>query len=202
MHHKETALLGRIVAEAAHDLNNVLAVTRDGGGLLGDILKMAGDMPYADKLKRIVDSIDRQTKRGAETAKALNQFAHLADEERAESDLATLADLALILTRRFASQRRTEISFPRPKKGIVFTGPVLRVLLGVVACLRACIDACAEGKVEIDVNKAKPNVEMGFTLQGAKSIPDPAPLNSALEEMEMLFVVRDSRALLAIPAKS
>lgn len=183
MHHQELATLGRIVAEATHDLNNVLAITRDAGGLLRDILSIAETdaLAHRDKLERVADGIDRQTKRGTATAKALNRLAHLGDRERDELDLTDMTLLAIELTRRHANSFQVTVTTARTARNLKLEGPPLRTLLLLAACLRGCIEACA-GK-EVRVSTAQTGKEAGvlFASREGNDMPSPQVPDQALE---------------------
>jgi signal transduction histidine kinase len=200
MDYRETTVLGRIVAEAAHDLNNVLAVTRDAGGLLKDILATVkpSKLPHPEKLQRIVESIDRQTRRGADMAKALNRFAHLTDEERAEVDLAALASLAMALTGRHASQRRTALSANHLPPGPMLEAPPMETLLAITACLRALADACPEGAIDLSTAAVEGGGEVRFALTGCKETAEPALSAPACEALGAAFSHEGDRAVLAL----
>jgi len=198
MHHEELALLGRIVAETAHDLNNVLAVTRDAGGLLGDILKVApsGSLPHGEKLVRIAESIDRQTKRGAEAAKALNQFAHLTDHAVAKMDTATLVPLARMLATRYAAQSRTTVFVGKLVTRQEIECRPLQTLLAIVSCLRACVTSCPGGQVTISTHKAKPGAEVHFRLEQAVDGPPPVAPQPCLQDIGAHFTLNNDTAVL------
>lgn len=201
MQQRELALLGRMVAEAAHDLNNVLAVTRDAGGLLRDILATVKPkkLPHPDKLARIVESIDRQTARGARTAKALNGLAHLADEPEATVDLATLVSLAAVLETRHASQNRVEVSALLLTPGVFVTAPPLRLMLALAGCLRACVDACHDGTVAVGCGRENGEAVVRFAM--SRPVDPCVDEVSGVTDLGLRFLCEGGEAKLLLPAE-
>ncbi len=199
MQEAEVALLGRIVAEAAHDLNNVLAVTKNAGGLLRDIIYMLQpeQLPHADKFKRVVESLDRQTSKGTRTAKTLNSLAHLADAPEAEVDLATLVSMAVILETRHASQNCVELDSSLLESGISISGHPLRFLLALAACLRACVESAAQGNVSLQCQSEKGTAMVYFNL--SSEMKEFAPYLTIFEELGLTFEKLKTGCVLRFP---
>lgn len=199
MEQTELTLAGRLVADATHDLNNVLAVVRDAGGLLRDILAVnRKKLPHADKLERICDSIDRQTRRGATVAKGLNRFAHGLDEPVAEVEAGEAAELALGLTARRGAQNRTELEFGGALPSLPLIVPPFRLHLALCSCLKACIESAPGGKVELTVRRGDRGAVFIFAVTGWQSGIDPGIPAEALAALGAEVSVEGGEVALAV----
>ncbi len=91
--------MGRIVAQAAHELNNVIAIVEQNAGLLQD-LTAEGATPPPEKLRHIADQIGTQSRRGTAILRAPRTFAHSADSDHTTFDVGdALANLCLLARR-------------------------------------------------------------------------------------------------------
>lgn len=99
---------GRVSASVSHEIKNVFAVINEGAGLIGDLVVMAErGMPLDPaRLKRVSGSIQDQIKRGDAIVKNMNRFAHCADEDVSDLDLADMVGLTVQLTRRMADMKQ------------------------------------------------------------------------------------------------
>jgi len=96
------AFFGAITASVSHELNNVLAIMDQTTGLLED--RLSGEQEEieipAEKLEKIVLSLQKQAVRGLGIIKRLNRFAHSADYERQKFNVAeTLQNLIQLIER-------------------------------------------------------------------------------------------------------
>jgi hypothetical protein len=107
----ELAFFGVVVASVTHELNNVLSIIDQVGGLLGDLATKAavGGRVDPERLKTLHGRIDRQVRKGIEIVHHLNGFAHSLDDPRGPFDASeTLEDL-LALSARFADLRKVGV---------------------------------------------------------------------------------------------
>jgi len=96
------AFFGAVTASVSHELNNVIAIMDQTTGLLEDKLSGGeGDIVLpAEKLEKIVVSLQKQAGRGLEIIKRMNRFAHSADEPTVTFDVnATLENLVRLTDR-------------------------------------------------------------------------------------------------------
>jgi hypothetical protein len=109
---QQLEFFGCILASATHQLNNVLSTADQIAGLLGDML-VATDTGHSLDPRKIADIKDRllvQVQRGTDLVGNLNAFAHCVDRQHGEIELGRLVHQFLSLYKRFASQRRLELS--------------------------------------------------------------------------------------------
>ncbi|MBU1249069.1 MAG: hypothetical protein KKB70_10255, partial [Proteobacteria bacterium] len=123
---------------------------------------------------------------------------HLTDAPLAKIDIATMVLLALTLTKRHAAQRQTVISSTSLVNKQTISGPPMQTLLTISACLRACIDACPNGNVEISTKKARHGAEIRFSLQKREAdvVADLSP--ESLHELGAHFSQTDNLAVLLL----
>jgi len=118
------AFFGAITASISHELNNVISIIDQTGGLLGDLLAGTrhGRPMSEEQVQRIADKIGIQTERGIKFIKRLNTFAHSADEPVREFDLNQLMENLTALTERLATLKvvRQEVNYY--EQPLVMTG--------------------------------------------------------------------------------
>lgn len=143
MEGRDIAFMGKITAAITHEMNNVLAIIRESGGLMEDIMAMSKDVefPYRDKFQTGLKRIKDQVVRGTELSKRLNKFAHSMDEVAASSELTDLLDHAVFLNQRFARQKQTTLGVDpnAAAEKYVKTRP-----FNLLQLLTACINCCLE----------------------------------------------------------
>ena len=102
---EELRFFGQVVAGAAHEWGNVLAVIHESAGLLEDLASLAGrGLPLdPERLASLAGAVTRQVRRGDGLLTHLRRFAHAADSPRRSVNLveavATMAGLAERLAR-------------------------------------------------------------------------------------------------------
>jgi len=101
---KEVAFMGRIMAGFTHEMKNVLAIIKESGGLMEDLLSLVqeGSFAHKERFLRVLDKIREQVQRGVDLSTRLNRFAHSPDEPIATVDLNETANQVAMLAERFA----------------------------------------------------------------------------------------------------
>jgi signal transduction histidine kinase len=135
--------MGRIVASAAHELNNVMAIAEQNAGLLQDLLAQ-GVSPPPEKLAQIAEGILVQSRRGVDLLRAVRAFAHSADADRVDFDVtATLANLCL-LARRRADVKGVRLTLePSPERVTLWSSP-FRFQQVVYLVIESCLESAGE----------------------------------------------------------
>ncbi len=144
---------GLITASLSHEINNVLAIINEFGGLLNDVVYMAqqGKPLPLDKLERISDGISVHIKRGEELIKRLNRFAHSVDEPAKTVKINDLLSDITELCRRLASMRKVELSAELPDILVTVHHNPFKLMQMIYGCLEIAIGASqASGGVTID----------------------------------------------------
>lgn len=100
-----------VTASVTHELNNVLSIINQTGGLLEDLLYgvSQGEELKLEQLERIAEKISLQTQRGIDIIKRLNSFAHTCDNPVAEFDVYELTSGIVELSQRFADLCRVKL---------------------------------------------------------------------------------------------
>lgn len=148
----ELAFFGTVVASVTHELNNILSVIDQVGGLLGDLATKTRDGEAVDpqRLKTLRGRIDRQVRKGVEIVQHLNSFAHSLDDPHGPFDASESLEDLLALSARFADLQ---------KVGVVRTewtdwsgiGDAFLFQQGVHEALRRVLAESTEGdRIEID----------------------------------------------------
>lgn len=122
------AFFGAITASVSHELNNVIAIVDQTGGLLQDMIaaRERGTAIDADRLARAAESVRQQAARGLGIIRRLNRFAHSADEPSCAFDASEVIENLAGLCQRFAELKRVRLEFrPAPDAGKVVGSPFL-----------------------------------------------------------------------------
>jgi signal transduction histidine kinase len=107
------AFFGAVTASVSHELNNVLAIMDQTTGLLDDRLAGGDDEIHipAEKLDKIVKSLQHQAQRGLDLIKRLNRFAHSSDVPQLLFDVNQTLDNLVSLTNRLAGLKGARLEF-------------------------------------------------------------------------------------------
>jgi len=140
----ELAFLGRILASATHDLQNILAIIKECGALSEDILGMnkISRLKHGDKLASACGAIGPQVERGRTLLIALNSLAHAAGAEYPQTDGVLFSLRGIALAERMARLKECTLVAGELEKGVVIAGDAFLFLetlsLGVALVLTNC----------------------------------------------------------------
>ena len=115
---------GAITASLSHEINNVLAIVNELGGLMDDFLAAAdGGQPLDPKKQReILSRISSQVTRGIGYVQQLNNFAHSSDETDGAVDASDSFERITGLCGRFAKLRNVTLDISLPKENFSLRG--------------------------------------------------------------------------------
>ena len=144
-----------VTSSVTHELNNVLSIINQTGGLLEDQLYGAsqGKEILPEKLERIAELIEQQTLRGIDIIKRLNYFSHTCDSPEALFDVRELIDVIVNLSQRYAdlSKMKLHLSFKNSDALTTYNNP-LKTQQIIFLTLKEIFLAGAESEeVEISV---------------------------------------------------
>lgn len=122
--HNCLAFFGAITASVSHELNNVISIINQTGGLLDDLLIGArgGKEIPVERLERMADSVRAQTERGVGIIKRLNKFAHSADEEKCQFNLNETIENLIALLERLANLKKSSLKIELPDEPVTILG--------------------------------------------------------------------------------
>ena len=192
----EITMIGRIIASATHELNNVLGIVKDAGGLMGDVLRMGADLnAHKDKLQRAADKVPTQISRGTQITGNLNRFAHLMDQVRSEQDAGTLVQTACGLMSRLARQRKVTLTAEPPRKALAVETDATRLFLLLCFMLDACAEAAQpEQEVRLCAEKEKKELVFRAVLaQPLRITPGAELVEAAVSLGARLAPIEDAR---------
>ncbi len=138
------AFVARLTAGATHELRNVLAIVKESGGLVQDLLAIGAS---ADgRADAALGRIEAQVARGAELLTSLNRLAHGLDEAEVAVDLGEAVEHAVVLCRRYARQRERGLE-ARGGEAVTVTATAngLDVFRALVAGVEWCVEALVQG---------------------------------------------------------
>ena len=173
----ELAFFGKITAGATHEMKNVLAIIRESGGLMEDLLAMTpeGAFPYSERFLKAVSAIDSQVKRGVEILNRLNRFAHSVDEPVCEITLREHVEQAALLNQRFARLKTAEIELKDGGEPIVLRTSPFMLQMVLSAGFQCCFEAMPGGGrilVSIAGTAREPAVSLSCEPASGETKPD------------------------------
>jgi len=137
----ELKFFGTITASVTHELNNVISIISQTGGLLEDLL--AGtkqNRPIEpERLERIAEKVSIQTERGIKIIKRLNSFAHSTDISTGSFDLNELLENLGALMERFISLKGASLTLELSNGPLEITNNQLKVQQVIFLALKAIL---------------------------------------------------------------
>ena len=188
----QIAFQGRIVAGATHEFQNHLAVIKEYGGLINDLLngKQANGKRVIKRCREISANINERANRAAVLADALNRFAHRGDAAVSAFRINDAVEDLIALLQRFAAQHNIalEAKYGGRVAEVINNPSLLQYLVFLLTA--PLIDALGEGgKVTLSTSAAKdktPVIEIkaeGTTSSLADTGPAPEFLKECLNEL-------------------
>ncbi|MFH1764311.1 MAG: hypothetical protein ABIF09_08975 [Gemmatimonadota bacterium] len=147
--HSEAAFLAAMTGSATHEVRNVLAIIKESGGLIGDLVHVSGERGALDKEKvlRAVDRIEAQVKRGAELLTNLNRLSHSLDHGLVTVDLGEEVEQMVFRGQRFARKKGQQVVPGEMEKGCAFPVSPLGLHMVLFAAMARCLEELPEGSV-------------------------------------------------------
>lgn len=144
---EELRFFGSVVAAAAHEWGNVLAVVGESAGLLEDLASLAGrGMPLdPERLATVAGTVTRQVRRGNALLENLRRFAHSPDMPSRPLHLAEAAATMAALAGRLANQRGVELVVEAGDGELCVPGDPYRLCRLLSLCLEYAMDAAGSG---------------------------------------------------------
>lgn len=170
---KSLAFFGAITASVSHELNNVLSILNQTGGLLGDLLSAAkeGKSLSNERLERIAQTLKAQTERGIGIVKRLNTFSHSADVPRRTYDLNQVVENLVGLTQRLASLKKAGLTFFPAGAPLVIEGNPFMAQQAVFWAIRTALAGAKDNDtlaLEIDTDEEGAKL----TIRGIRDYPE------------------------------
>ena len=159
------AVIGRLAAGVAHEVNNPLAIIAEKAGLLKDLVRLREALPSKEKIVSLVDSVLESVERCGATTHRLLGFAKHVDIRREELDIERLVREVLGFLEKEAHYRNISVEL-RMAPGLpaiesdrgqlqqVFLNIINNAFAAVSDGGRITISAEAVGKAEVRVTVA------------------------------------------------
>ena len=143
---------GMLAASVTHEMNNVLSIIDQAGGLLGDLTAgaAAGRPIDPQRIETVRERIDRQVRKGVEIVNRLNRFAHSLDEPAGRFDVIGETENLVGLTLRFAELKKVRLELAPCTEELLAVGDAFSAQQALFACLRTALDGAGEGdRIEV-----------------------------------------------------
>lgn len=145
--YRDLRFFGAITASVSHELNNIITIIDQVGGLLQDILAgaQAGATLRTEQLRTIQERISRQTQRGVAIIKNLNRFAHSVDEQITQFELNGVVGNLVDLARRLVDLKKAHLTVKYAEEEIYVVSSPFRMQQIVFQCLQRFLEDCDPG---------------------------------------------------------
>ena len=185
--------VGAITASVTHELNNIISILNQTGGLLDDMLAGAEqDISIkSERLRKIADRIRIQTERGINIIKRLNSFAHSGDQSFGTFDLNELMENLGALLERFVTLRGASLSMELSSESLELTNNPLAVQQIIFLSLKIILrDTQKNEAVIISTNGTETGRKIKLLLKADRECkaPDISELESYAEGIDAKLV--------------
>ncbi|MCW7753981.1 hypothetical protein OOT00_08280 [Desulfobotulus sp. H1] len=145
---------GKITAALTHELRNVLAVIRETGGLMQDVMALTASSGHGDeRIRKGFQTIGEQVLRGSELMDRLNRFAHTPDRPEEFFDMAEAAKEFFLLTERFCRLKRIEILPETEALSIYFTASRFYFFVALFTALEMCLSLPEGSRIPVSFSR-------------------------------------------------
>jgi len=201
----ELKFFGAITASVTHELNNVISIINQVGGLLEDLSYgvSQGQEIKPEQMQKITDRISHQTERGIGIIKRLNTFAHTVDEPVAEFDICALMENLVALSERLATLAGVRLTVQLGDEPVLLTGNRLKIQQVVFLALKSLLKIAAkDARLEISVHReekgASINLDLAMSEMGVT--PEVTLLKTIVGqiEAEMEFAAKPDKTIIKI----
>jgi len=184
---KDLAFFGAVTASLSHEINNVIAIVGELGGLLDDLLYAAeqGRPLNTDKLKDVSNKLTKQVGKGKTIIKRLNRFAHSVDESIKQVDVKEVLQQISAIAERFAFLKDVtlEAEFGMDDSIDIQTNPFL-LQQAIFLCIQLALSRAQKNDViKIRYRRQKSGVSILFSGFPAVE-PDKQFLLPLIKELE------------------
>jgi hypothetical protein len=177
--------MGQVLASVTHEMQNVMAIIKESGALVDDILELNGRprLEHGDKLESGLLNVREQVDRGRRLMLMLNGFAHAAADYPERCDLPRFARQICVPADRAARMKEGAL---RPELGagsVLARGNALLIMESVWTALNALLAGCAKGDVLTVSIAPKTPADTGPVLLIAAETSRGTPDLTALEPL-------------------
>lgn len=144
---RDALFMGLITASITHEMQNVMAIVRESGALVGDILHVNGTsrLKHGDKILGALGNIDEQVRRGRDLMLMLNGFAHAPTDFPSACDAVRFAAQIAPALIRLGHLRECVFSFERNAEPLYIKGNAMMLMQGIYLAGAAVLESCAPG---------------------------------------------------------
>jgi C4-dicarboxylate-specific signal transduction histidine kinase len=116
---RDALFMGRLTAQATHEMQNILATIRESAGLMEDLLALGGEgFPHAERFKRGLRVLSEQVERGMTLSEQLNYCAHAPEESPAGAEVNDALRAVAGLYQRIAARFRVGLGLCTGRAGL------------------------------------------------------------------------------------
>jgi hypothetical protein len=185
----EAAFLAAMTASATHEVRNVLAIIKESAGLVEDLTQVYSTRGSLDpdKVRRALDRIRIQVRRGADLLTQLNRLAHTLDQDLSPVELGQEVEQLVLLSQRFARQKGQAVEMEGGWEEQHLVLNALHLHMALSSAMACCLEELPEGdslKVGVSEVDGAPAVE--FRGEEVNAALDRVQSSTGWQELEGL----------------
>jgi len=164
----ELKFFGSITASVTHELNNVISIINQTGGLLEDLLAGTpqNQSIAPDRLHKIAEKIIFQTERGVNIIRRLNSFAHSTDQTVSAIDLGEILENLGALMERFALLKGVSLTTESSGGSFELITNPFKIQQVTFLAFKEILSAAQKGdSVALALEEAESKVRIGIRLR-------------------------------------
>lgn len=141
---RDIVFMGRVLASVTHDMQNVMAIVKESGCLVDDILSLNGypRMKHGEKLKPAIGTIVEQVERGRNLMLMINGFAHAAGDFAEVADLCRFARQISVLAERMVLLKECRLQTECGQSPLLVQANAFLLMQAVYMGIAALLETC------------------------------------------------------------
>lgn len=141
---RKILFMGSVLASVTHEMQNVMAIVKESGALIEDILQLNGPpkLKHGDKLRPAFTNISEQIFRGRDLMLMLNGFAHAAEDFPESADLTRFSKQIVTLASRMVRLKECSLRTDLDGPPLAVRGNALAIMQCIYLAIAAQLECC------------------------------------------------------------
>lgn len=183
---RDVLFVGDILAMMTHEMQNVLAIIKESGSLVDDILALNGPprMKHGDKLQPALATVQEQVMRGREMMIMLNGLAHAPADFPVSGDIVRFARQICLPAQRMVRLKECSLLPELDIAPLSVRGSALSIMQSIHAAIAAVLTLCGPGStIRLGISPANGGAVLRVSADTVGQEPDVAKAASLMAEL-------------------
>ena len=204
---RDIVFMGRVLASVTHDMQNVMAIVKESGCLVDDILSLNGypRMKHGEKLKPAIATIVEQVERGRNLMFMINGFAHAASDFAHVADLSRFTQQISVLAERMVRLKECRLQTAFCQAPLLVQANALLLMQAVYTGIATLLEGCTAHRTlhlqtAREIYQEKPWGMVSLVMEDSVALPaEDAELDGLMAQLSGIRVVAPGRLALYFP---